>query len=159
MFDLFRRRRERESAIPASQSAPPLTSQVGQQKPVGQPVGQAFPAAGQPQSFDFTGAGLDVGSVMAAISQAFRQGGVEFTQGQPQVVDLRGSGLREEIMEVMRQHGVDPESGQANINAADLPGLQQQIMEALTNAGVDVGAAGMGDGNSIQIQGGDGGGE
>ena len=152
MFDLFRRRRERESAVPASESTPPLSSQVGPQEPVGQPIGQAFPTA--QQRFNRSGVG-DMAGILGVISQAFQQGNVNVTQGENQVIDLRGSGLREEITEAMRQHGVDPESGEGNVNAADFPDLQQQIMEALSNAGVDLGAAGIGDGNSIEIQGGD----
>ena len=35
----------------------------------------------------------------------------QITPGEPQVIDMRGSGLREEIMEIMRRHGIDAETG------------------------------------------------
>jgi hypothetical protein len=153
LFDFFKRRRERESAIPGS-SPESLTRQLkGDGKPIGQPVGQAFPQAG-PQSVDLTAA-TDLAGVMAMMQQAFQTGEIQVTQGEKQVIDLRGSGLREQIMGALEQHGIDPEAAQGGqINASDVPGLQEQIMQALQDAGVDVGQLGNGAGE-ITIEGSD----
>ena len=74
------------------------------------------------------------------IQQAMATGNVQITQGEPQVLDLRGTGLREEIMGIMSQHGIDPdaETGE-NVNAADYGDMQRQILEALSRHGVPTG--------------------
>jgi hypothetical protein len=55
------------------------------------------------------------------------------------VIDLRGTGLRDEIIGALQQHGIDPDAAPGTqINAGDAPGLQEQITQALENAGVDV---------------------
>jgi hypothetical protein len=136
LFGYFRRRKERESAVPSSE-VESLTKQLkGDGEPVGQPIGQALP---QQPSFNW-GGGTDMASVLALMQQAFASGNYEITQGENQVIDMRGTGLREDIMEAMRQHGIDPENAtaQGQINAADYMGLQQQIMDALRQHGVDV---------------------
>ena len=147
LFGYFRRRREREGAIPGGEIES-LTQQLkGDGTPIGQPIGQALP---QQPTLDWAG-GTDMGSILAIMQQAFAGGNYEITQGENQVVDLRGTGLREQIMEAMRQHGIDPENAtaQGQVNAADYAGLQEQIMQALQDHGVDVpggdgGAAGTG---------------
>ena len=145
LFDFFRRRRERESAI-AGESAESLTRQLrGDGTPIGQPVGQAFPQAGQP-GVSFTGA-TDLAGMLAMVQQAFQSGNIQVTQGENQVIDLRGSGLREEIIGALEQHGIDPDAADGSqINAADVPGLQEQIMQALQNAGVQIDQSGDGTG-------------
>jgi uncharacterized membrane protein YgcG len=161
LFSFFNRRRQRESAIP-EQSTESLTRQLkGDGKPVGQPISQAFP---QQPSDNLTGA-TDLGSIMAMMQQAFQAGNVQISQGENQVIDMRGSGeLRDQILDAMRQHGIDPENATAEgqINAADYQGLQQQIMDALQSHGVDVGAAGFSASDMPQggfdISAGDGGG-
>ena len=144
LFNFFSRRRQRESAIPGG-TPESLTRQLkGDGKPIGQPV----QGAGQPQAFDLsTVAGL--GSMFGMIQQAMQTGNIQISQGENQVIDLRGTtGLRDEILEAMRQHGIDPETGaaQGQINAGDYQGMQQQIMQALENAGVDVSQMGGGAG-------------
>ena len=153
LFDFFKRRRERESAIPAD-SPESLTRQLkGDGEPVGQPIGQAIPQAA-PQSVDLTAA-TDLAGIMAMMQKAFQSGDIQVTQGESQVIDLRGSGLRDEIVGALEQYGIDPDAAQgAEINADDVPGLQEQIMAALQNAGVDVGQLGNGSGE-ITIEGGD----
>jgi hypothetical protein len=139
LFGYFRRRKERESPVPAD-DVESLTKQLkGDGTPVGQPIGETLP---QQPSFDWAG-GTDMGSVLALMQQAFASGNHEITQGENQVIDMRGTGLREQIMEAMRQHGIDPENAtaQGQINAADYAGLQQQIMDALREHGVDVAGA------------------
>jgi hypothetical protein len=136
LFGYFRRRKERDSAVPSNE-VESLTKQLkGDGEPVGQPVGQALP---QQPSFNW-GGGTDMGSILALMQQAFASGNYEITQGENQVIDMRGTGLREDIMEAMRQHGIDPENAtaQGQINAADYMGLQQQIMDTLRQHGVDV---------------------
>lgn len=134
LFSFFNRRRERESAIPGG-TPESVTRQL---KGDGAPIGQPVQGAGQPQAFDLsTVAGL--GSMFGMIQQAMQSGSIQVTQGENQVIDLQGSGLREEILDAMRQHGIDPEAAEGSqIDAADVPGLQEQIMQALKNAGVDV---------------------
>ena len=68
------------------------------------------------------------------IQQAMATGNVQISQGQPQVLDLRGTGLREEIMGIMSQHGIDPESGvtqRRERRRGDYGDMQKQILEAL----------------------------
>jgi hypothetical protein len=61
------------------------------------------------------------------------------------VIDLRGTGLREQILGALEQHGIDPNaSAGGEIDASQVPGLQEQIMQALEEAGVDVGQLGEG---------------
>jgi ferredoxin len=136
MFNLFRRRRERESAIPGD-SPDSVTRQLkGDGEPIGQPIGQALPQ----QANLSWGGGTDLTSIMAMMQQAFQSGNFQATQGENQVIDMRGSDLREQIMEAMRQHGIDPENAtaQGQVNAADYQGMQQQIMDALRQHGIDV---------------------
>ena len=68
---------------------------------------------------------------------------MQIAQGEPQVIDMRGSGLREEIMGIMSQHGIDPEAGTAsNVDAGAYGDMQQQILAALAKHGIDPGASG-----------------
>jgi hypothetical protein len=78
------------------------------------------------------------------IQQAMTSGNVQVFQGDPQVLDMRGTGLREEILGIMSQHGIDPSSGTANsdIDASAYGDMQQQIMEALAKHGVNTNPAG-----------------
>ena len=88
------------------------------------------------------------------MQQAFESGNIQVTQGESQVIDLRGSGLRDQIMGALEQHGIDPQAAQgAEIDADDVPGLQDQIMQALQDAGVDVGRLGNG-AEELTIEGG-----
>jgi hypothetical protein len=150
MFDFFRRRRERESAIPGA-SAESITSELeGDGGTVGQPVGQAFPDAGA-QSVDVSAFfhANDLGGMLGAIGAAIQQGNFQVIQGESQTIDLQGTGAREEILEAMRSHGIDPDAAAGTqINASSIPELQQQILQALSNHGVDLGSI---DGSAIQI--------
>jgi hypothetical protein len=150
MFDFFRKRRERESAVPGGEMPESLKRQLqGDGGTVGQPIGHT-----PQQGFDFSG-GADLGSVLGMMQQAFQSGNYEINidQAEGQTIDMRGTGLRDEILEAMRQHGIDPENAtaQGQINAADYQGLQEQILQALRNHGVDVSGANGG----MQISGGD----
>ena len=83
-----------------------------------------------------------LGGLGEMIQKAIQQGNVEVTEGPSQVIDLRGSGLRERILDVMQQHGIDPEPGGGEqIDASSVPGLQDEILKALSEHGVDVGGS------------------
>ena len=136
----FSRRRKRESAIPESTDVA-LGSFAN---PEGQPVVGQQVGGGQP-TFDVRGAQRRGRARRCSpssgpmIQQAMASGNVQVFQGQPQVLDMRGSGLREEIMGIMGQHGIDPAGGTANqdIDASAYGDMQQQIMEALAKHGID----------------------
>jgi hypothetical protein len=141
----FSRRRKRESAIPESSNAQALGSFANAE---GQPVIGQQVGGGQ-QSFDVQNVGgLDglqtLMQLGPMIQQAIASGNVQITQGEPEVLDMRGSGLREEIMGIMSQHGIDPESATANqnIDAAAYGDMQQQLLAALAKHGIDPGASG-----------------
>jgi protein-tyrosine-phosphatase len=151
IFDFFKRRRQRESAIPA----PSETRSAGGAADPDQPVvGQQFSGAPAPGPIG-AGGGIDVSSLgglaglAEAMKQAAAQGDAQVTQSS-QTLDLRGTGLREEIVEIMKRHGIDPDSGSAQackINAASMPAMQAEMLEALKRHGIDTDAA------SIQIDG------
>jgi septum formation topological specificity factor MinE len=151
LFDFFRRRRERESAIPASSEADSLGGAADLDQPT---VGQQFSSLPSGAANEVS-SGLDVSSLgglaglAEAMKQAAAQGDVDVTESS-QTLDLRGTGLREEIVEIMKRHGIDPDSGSvqgAQINAASVPGMQAEMLEALKRHGIDTGGA------SIQIDG------
>ena len=70
IFDFFERRRDRESAIPGGTSQSLTRPLKGDGKPIGEPVGQAFPQAGQ--GFDLTNTPTDPTSMLAMFQQAFQ---------------------------------------------------------------------------------------
>jgi len=92
---------------------------------------------------------MDLGAVLGLVQQAWQSGNVEVRQGESQVIDLRGSGLREQIIGALEQYGIDPNAQGQQIDAGNVPGLQEQIMRALEDAGVDVGQIGDGGGDSV----------
>ena len=141
LFNFFGRRRERESAIPGG-SPDSVTKQL---KGDGEPIGQPVQGAGQPQAFDLTSVG-GLGSMFGLVQQAMQSQSIQVTQGENQVIDLRGTGAREQIMAALQQHGIDPETMQGTqIDAANVPDLQNQIMSALEQAGYDPSQWGIGD--------------
>lgn len=127
----------------------PVSTEIEQQtqalgsfaNPQGQPVvGQQVPGA---PGFDVKGLSAADGLAMLAqlgpaIQQAMKTGNVQISQGEPQVLDMRGSGLREEIMGIMSQHGIDPVAGTAGetVDAGKYGDMQKQIFEALAKHGV-----------------------
>lgn len=143
--DLFRRRRERESAVPERMSADGAPAPA-EPVPWAQDldtVGQQIPTAG-------AGMPLDMAQLGTSIQQAFASGNVQVQQMQPQVIDARGSGLRDEIFEIMKQHGIDPQSGATHdFDASKMPEMQAQIMAALGQHGIQFpGQQGTGAGDS-----------
>jgi hypothetical protein len=125
LFDVFRRRRERESALPPSASVTPPSAQVGDQPVVGQQVS------------GLGGPGFDLGTVLG--------GGIQINQA-PQSIDMSNvEGLRGEIFEIMRRHGIDPETGVTDsVDASAMPQMQQEVLQALSRHGLDFGAGGDG---------------
>ena len=124
LFDYFRHRRERESAVPESREVSPPSTQVS-------PLADGGAAEAQKQMAD---AGMDLGQIAQIgqmIAEAARSGNVQIQHGDPQAIeldaaqtiDLGGSGLREEILGILEQHGVDPD-----------PASPQEI-DASTDAG------------------------
>jgi hypothetical protein len=59
-----------------------------------------------------------------------------------QTIDLRGTGARDQIMDVLLQHGIDPDKEGQTIDASTVPGLQEAIFSALGQAGVSIPQAG-----------------
>jgi hypothetical protein len=140
LFDFFRGRRERESAIPPpSSGVNPLSTQVDQ--PV---VGQQFESAPTAAAGGFDVSSLSgLAGFAEAMKQAAAQGDAQVTQSS-QTLDLRGTGLREEIVEIMKRHGIDPDSGAVQggkIDAASMPAMQAEMLEALKRHGIDTGGA------------------
>ncbi len=140
----FSRRRKRESP-------PPPTEQPGEAlgsfaSSEGQPVvGQQLGGTSGIEGAAATAEGLAALSVLGPmIQQAMAQGNVQIEQDASQTIDMRGTGLREEILEIMRQHGVDAEAGTAarNVDASAYGDMQQQILAALAKYGIDPGASG-----------------
>jgi hypothetical protein len=144
LFDFFKNRRDKESAVHLSADSTE-TSLGSFASPEGQEV-VGKQVAGTP-GWDVQGMSGADGLAMLAqlgpmIQQAMATGNVQITQGEPQVLDLRGTGLREEIMGIMGQHGIDPKSGVTggeSVNAANYGDMQKQILEALAKHGVPTG--------------------
>lgn len=145
LFDFFKRRRERESAVQVDESgSQPLGTFASSE---GQPVVGGQVGGGQPDlgSLDITSMGgfEALAQLGPMIQKAIAEGNVTIEQGPSQTIDLRGTGLREEIVGIMQQHGIDPEGqGGQNVNAADYGTMQQQILDALAKRGIDPNASG-----------------
>ncbi len=149
----FSRRRKKESALPDSVTEPALGSFANPegQAVVGQPVGGGTP--------DFQGMGAGdtfamLSQIGPMIQQAIASGNVQITQGQSQVIDMRGTGLREQIMGIMSQHGIDPENpgAQGAVDASAYGNMQQQILEALHQHGVSPNPAAANPAEMAQMQ-------
>jgi hypothetical protein len=147
LFDFFSKRRERESAIPEAEldAATQDDAALGSfANPEGQPVvGQQVGAAGV-GSTEIPGIPGGLAGLMQLgpmIQRAIESGNVQIEQGPTQTFDMRGSGLREEILQIMQQHGIDAEAGTASgqqVDAAAYGDMQQQILGALSKHGLDL---------------------
>ena len=144
----FSWRRKKESAIPESSTDSPAAlgsfANPEGQEVVGQQVSGGMPAG-------FSAQGMDVGDALGMltqlgpmIQQAMASGNVQITQGEPQVINARGTELGEQIKGIMAQHGIDPESGQVNAqgDTNSYMQMQQQILQALAQHGIDPNASG-----------------
>ncbi len=86
-----------------------------------------------------------LGRIGVMIAEATRSGNVQIQQGDAvefdgaQTVDLRASGLREEIMGIMERHGIDPDpASPQEIDAGQMPEMQMEIIDAIARQGVDL---------------------
>jgi hypothetical protein len=158
MFDFFRRRHERESAVHVDSGG---SEQLGSfARSEGQPV-VGEQVSGQPGATELPGVGGLTDGLEAlgafgpmiqkalaesnvTIAKALADGGVTIEQGPTQTIDMRGTGLREEILQIMQQHGVDAEAGTAGQSGDPKAyvDMQQQILAALAKHGIDPGASG-----------------
>jgi len=112
LFDFFRRRSAKESAIPSS-----LSGQIGDLPA----RGQAAPTASGPASVP----AQPGETVVTHTSHAIDASGV--------------SGLRDSMFEILRRHGIDPERGQAvAIDASSVPGLAEEIQRTLSSHGIQI---------------------
>jgi septum formation topological specificity factor MinE len=137
LFDFFRNRRQRESALPQAESELGTFAQPQGQEVVGQQAGAAPGVSGDQ---------VDLSQLGSIIQSAIEHGNVTIDQGPSQTIDMRGTGLREEILGIMQQHGLNPEGGASmNVNAGDYGDMQKQIMEALSKHGVNI------DGGHVQV--------
>ncbi len=133
LFDVFRHRRERESALGQIQAE-------GGSASYGDPPAPSAQVPGQ-------------GADWTDLLKGMAGGQVNVTQAQ-QSIDLRDvQGLREDVINALRQHGVDPQNPGA-IDASSVPGLQEAMLSALQSHGVDFGAlAGMAGNGTIAAAG------
>jgi hypothetical protein len=137
LFDFFRNRRQRESALPQAETELGTFANPEGQQVVGQQVSEAP---------GFEGGQVDLSQLGSMIQSAIEHGNVTVGQGPSQTIDMRGTGLREEILGIMKQHGLDPEGGASmNVNAGDYGDMQKQIMEALSKHGLNI------EGGNVQI--------
>lgn len=137
LFDFFKRRADRESAIPQSSIE---DAQKPDDRPVPSPVGQQFDTVGQQPGFDGQLSSLaDVTSVLGLVGKAMASGNIQVQQGDSQTIDLRGTDLGEEIREAMRRHGIDPEAAASGeqVDAGAYLAFQQELLEKLGQHGID----------------------
>src|SRR5262245_6299223 len=110
IFNFFSRRRDRESAIEQAEQDASRTVGSSADTEAHPVVGQQVEGAQQLPD------GLDLSQLGSMIQSAVEQGNVTIEQGPTQTIDLRGTGLREEILGIMQNHGIDPDRS-AEINA------------------------------------------
>jgi hypothetical protein len=139
LFDFLKGRRERESATHGLSTGLDPSQQVRAEGSGGPSAFDTTPPAQSGQAADVDWAQL--AQIGPMIQRAIQSGNVQISHGEPQSIDLRGSGeLRDQIMEIMRQHGIDPQAGTAQqFDVSQMPAMQQQILDALSQAGVDLG--------------------
>lgn len=127
LFDRFRSRGSHEVALTAAQQEAVEDAMKWTQP--GHPGAQDIEVSG------WQGLGALISQV-----HAMQQAGLDMSGGN-QVIDLRGSGLKEEIMGVIEAHGIDPTQQGQQIDGSTAPALQADIMAVLANAGLDLSAA------------------
>jgi len=139
LFSFFKDRRVKESAVPPSQigsvANPEGQAVVGRQVGAGSADLQPVPG--------MAGGLAALSQLGPMIQKAIAEGNVQIEQGGSQTIDMRGTGLREEILAIMQQHGIDAESGTAqNVDAGAYGDMQRQLLDALARHGIDPGASG-----------------
>jgi len=149
LFDFLKRKDER--AMPDPDSAEFDQAVQGSRLP-----GSEMQASGE-MSWSSVGdaASAEELGKRVATQMGFDPASVQVEQGASQTVDLRGTGAREELLEVLRQHGIDPDKEGQQIDASTQPGLQEAIFKVLGAAGVQI--PGMADGPGTSVAAGPGG--
>jgi hypothetical protein len=141
MFDFFKSRKAKESAISSQEVESMAEPAPGS---FANPEGQAVVGSQVPGAPGFNVTGMSAADGLAVLSQlgpmiqqAMKTGNVQISQLPPQVIDMRGPGLREEILGLLGQHGIstDGSSGET-VNAANYGDMQKQIAEALEKHGI-----------------------
>jgi hypothetical protein len=145
-------RRKDESAMPDPESAEFQAAVAGSALP-GSEGATATP--GDWRSVGDAASAEELGK-RAAAQLGMDPASVEVDQAATeQTIDLRGTGAREEVLEVLRRHGIDPDRKGQQIDAGKVPGLQEAVFKVLRAAGVQV--PGMADGPGTTIAAGPGG--
>lgn len=139
LFSFFKDRRAKESAVPPSEigsfANPEGQAVVGRQVGAGSADIQRVPG--------MAGGLAALSQLGPMIQKAIAEGNIQIEQGGSQTIDMRGTGLREEILGIMQQHGIDAESGTAqNVDAGAYGDMQRQLLDALARHGIDPGASG-----------------
>ena len=139
LFSYFRDRRERESALSTSdENEIEAALASAQAQAQGQPVQQGevsglealgMLAAMFGQAKDMQGQDID----LAALQEGMNSQNITVDS---QVIDMRGSGLRDEIMGVIAAHGIDTNQQGQQINASE--DMQKDIMAVLERAGLNI---------------------
>lgn len=111
-FDPFKRRRERESAIPAEvRDSLVFEPDAGLAAERERPTEPERPAPGpQPAGPE---AAVGLGELASLVHQAFKTGEIQVAQGDARVIDLSGPGVGDEIREALRHYGIEPDEGEA----------------------------------------------
>ena len=124
LLDIFRRRQRKESAIPEPGSAD------------FQEVVQGSELPGSTGATEASGGWMSVGDASSKEDLAHQLAAQHMPSQQ---IDLRGTGAREEIVELLKKRGIDPDSGeQQQIDAGSVPGLQEEILEVLQRRGLNL---------------------
>jgi len=150
LFDFLRRKDE--SAMPDPESPEFQSAVEGSALPgsEGAAIGQgAWASVGDASSAE------ELGKRVAAQMGMDPEGVTVDQTSTSQTIDLRGSGAREELLEVLRQHGIDPDKKGQQIDASTMPGLQEAVFKILRGAGVQI--PGMADGPGTTVAAGPGG--
>jgi hypothetical protein len=137
LFDFLRKKDERAIPEPGS---PEFDAAV---------QGSALPSSEGGQSVSMGEAGwTNPESAHHALEQlGIDPSKVEVERGSNEVIDLRGTGAREQVLKALREHGIDPDKQGQTIDATSIPGLQESIFQALGQAGFRIpGAGGFGGG-------------
>ena len=131
--DWFRSRHEKEGAMPEMGSAR---------------FQNAVASSELPGSSGVAGEGVEWQSVGDATSSqdlahqlASQVHGANIQQMPAQTLDLRGTGAREEIVELLKKRGIDPDNPSSQgqqIDATSIPGLQEEILEVLKKRGLNL---------------------
>jgi hypothetical protein len=139
LADFFRRRRSRESAI-APEVLAGLREGGDRAAPGGsRTAGERRGDAGAGSAVDgesITLPGADAGELGAMIARAISSGNAEIST-ESHTVDMRGSGLRDEILGLLQGHGIDSGSG-TEVNLSGDEGAGAELLELLRQHGLEI---------------------